>query len=147
MAPIDRSHARIIRSREGGSGGQPETKSALSVLLGQPLGRVWVGLIGLGLLGFVAGRLAQSLADSGGHARDGKALAIRSTLGSALYDRGLHFERRKEETGDRLPGKLFSLGGTRRALHLPAVPITCDIGDGIARRLDRRCSRQQRTRS
>ncbi len=68
----------------------PETKSALSALLGQPLGRVWVGLIGLGLLGFVAWRLAQSLADSDGHGRNGKALAIRSALfGSAITYLGL----------------------------------------------------------
>lgn len=74
----------------GVAGGRPETKSALSALLGQPLGRVWVGLIGLGLLGFVAWRLAQSLADSDGHGRDGKALAIRSALfGSAITYLGL----------------------------------------------------------
>ncbi|MEK1860259.1 MAG: DUF1206 domain-containing protein, partial [Rhizobium leguminosarum] len=74
----------------GVAGGRPETKSALSALLGQPLGRVWVGMIGLGLLGFVAWRLAQSLADSDGHGRDGKALAIRSALfGSAITYLGL----------------------------------------------------------
>ncbi|NEJ73094.1 DUF1206 domain-containing protein [Rhizobium phaseoli] len=74
----------------GVAGGRPETKSALSTLLGQPFGRVWVGLIGLGLLGFVAWRLAQSLADSDGHGRDGKALVIRAALlGSAITYLGL----------------------------------------------------------
>ncbi|UTS93278.1 DUF1206 domain-containing protein [Rhizobium anhuiense] len=69
----------------GVTGGRPETKSALSTLLGQPLGRVWVGVIGLGLLGFVAWRPAQSLADTDGHGRDAKALAIRAALfGSAI---------------------------------------------------------------
>lgn len=48
----------------GIAGGQPETKTAISTLLQQPLGRVWVGLIGLGLLGFVAWWLAQSIADA-----------------------------------------------------------------------------------
>jgi len=74
----------------GLAGGRPDTKSALSTLLDQPLGRVWVGTIGLGLLGFVAWRLAQSLADSDGHGSGSKALAIRAALlGSALAYIGL----------------------------------------------------------
>lgn len=89
----------------GVEGGRPETKSALSTLLGQPLGRVWVGLIGLGLLGFVAWRLAQSLADSDGHGRDGTALAIRAALlGSAITYLGL--------AGYALGNALFLGGGS-----------------------------------
>ncbi|MBB4010068.1 DUF1206 domain-containing protein [Allorhizobium taibaishanense] len=69
----------------GVAGGKADTKSAVSELLQQPFGRIWVGLIGLGLLGFVAWRLAQSLADSDGHGRDKKAIAIRlALLGSAV---------------------------------------------------------------
>ncbi|MGO8535468.1 DUF1206 domain-containing protein [Rhizobium ruizarguesonis] len=86
-------------------GGRPETKSALSTLLEQPLGRVWVGLIGIGLLGFVAWRLAQSLADSDGHGTNGKALAIRSALlGSAITYLGL--------AGYALGKALFMGGGS-----------------------------------
>ncbi len=67
------------------SGVAPETKSALATLLEQPLGRVWVALIGLGLLGFVAWRLAQSVADTDGHGFGAKAVAIRlALLGSAV---------------------------------------------------------------
>ncbi|MBB3660929.1 hypothetical protein FHX15_006201 [Rhizobium sp. BK650] len=74
----------------GVAGGKPETKSALSTLLEQPFGRIWVGLIGLGLLGFVAWRLAQSLADSDGHGSGGKAIMIRIVLfGSAVVYLGL----------------------------------------------------------
>nr|WP_153354230.1 DUF1206 domain-containing protein [Endobacterium cereale] len=74
----------------GVSGGKPETKSALSTLLDQPFGRVWVGLIGLGLLGFVAWRLAQALTDSDGHGRDAKGVVIRGALlGSAVTYLGL----------------------------------------------------------
>ncbi|MBB3594125.1 Zn-dependent protease [Rhizobium sp. BK529] len=74
----------------GVAGGRPETKSALSTLLEQPFGRIWVGLIGLGLLGFVAWRLAQSLADSDGHGSGGKAIMIRIALfGSAVIYLGL----------------------------------------------------------
>ncbi|TWF47526.1 DUF1206 domain-containing protein [Neorhizobium alkalisoli] len=64
----------------GIAGGRPETKSAISALLDQPLGRIWVGLIGLGLLGFVAWRLAQSITDADGQGSDTKALAIRASL-------------------------------------------------------------------
>ncbi len=42
----------------GVAGGEADSKSALTSLLQQPFGRIWVGLIGLGLLGFVAWRLA-----------------------------------------------------------------------------------------
>jgi hypothetical protein len=74
----------------GFSGAEPESKSAISTLLEQPFGRVWVALIGLGLLGFVAWRLAQSLADSDGHGSDAKALAIRTAMmGSAVTYIGL----------------------------------------------------------
>ena len=74
----------------GAVGGKPESKSALSTLIAQPFGRVWVGLIGLGLLGFVAWRLAQSLADSDGHGQSKKGLAIRVALfGSAIVYIGL----------------------------------------------------------
>ncbi|MBB4349292.1 DUF1206 domain-containing protein [Aliirhizobium cellulosilyticum] len=76
----------------GIAGGQPETKTAISTLLQQPLGRVWVGLIGLGLLGFVAWRLAQSIADADGQGNDGKAMVIRAALlGSAVTYTGLAF--------------------------------------------------------
>lgn len=74
----------------GIAGGQPETKTAISTLLAQPLGRVWVGLIGLGLFGFVAWRLAQSIADADGHGNAGKAIVIRTALlGSAVTYTGL----------------------------------------------------------
>lgn len=69
----------------GVAGGKPETKSAISTLLDQPFGRVWVGLIGLGLFGFVAWRLAQALADSDGHGTDAKGVFVRTALlGSAV---------------------------------------------------------------
>jgi hypothetical protein len=74
----------------GVAGGKADTKSAVATLLEQPFGRIWVGLIGLGLLGFVAWRLAQSLADSDGHGLDRKAIAIRmALLGSAITYLGL----------------------------------------------------------
>lgn len=51
---------------------------------------MWVGLIGAGLLGFVAWRLAQSLADADRHGGDAKAIIIRCALfGSAITYFGL----------------------------------------------------------
>lgn len=69
----------------GFANSETDTKSAVSLLLEQPFGRVWVGLIGAGLFGFVAWRLAQSLLDSDGHGKKGKALIVRAALlGSAI---------------------------------------------------------------
>jgi hypothetical protein len=56
-------------------GRRPESKSAITSMLGQPLGKIWVGMIGAGLICFVAWRLAQALADSDGHGRDVKGLS------------------------------------------------------------------------
>ena len=61
-------------------GGEPNSKSALNVLLGQPFGRVWLGVITIGLLGFIAWRFAQSLANSDGHPATLKGYGIRVAL-------------------------------------------------------------------
>ena len=74
----------------GLSGGESDTKSALDTLLQQPFGKVWVGLVALGLLGFVAWRLAQSIGNADRHEHDAKGIAVRSALlGSALVYIGL----------------------------------------------------------
>jgi hypothetical protein len=87
-------HRLPARCRDGSlsglAGGKPDTKSALSKLLEQPFGRTWVGTIGLGLLGFVAWRLARSLAECDRHGSGSKAWAIRAALlGNALAYIGL----------------------------------------------------------
>lgn len=72
--------------------GTPDTNSALTTLLQQPFGRIWIGLIGLGLAGFVVWRLAQSLANADGQDDDAKGYAIRIALfGSAVTYAGLAF--------------------------------------------------------
>jgi len=69
---------------------RPETKSALDTLLGQPLGRIWLTLIAIGLLGFVAWRLAQAVANADHHERGAKGGMIRLALfGSAIAYIGL----------------------------------------------------------
>lgn len=70
--------------------GSPDTQSALQAILQQPFGRIWIGLIGLGLAGFVVWRLAQSLANADGQDDDLKGYAIRAALfGSAITYAGL----------------------------------------------------------
>lgn len=72
------------------AGGKADTKSALETILQQPFGRVWIALIGIGLAGFVAWRLAQSLANADGQDDDMKGYAIRAALfGSAVTYAGL----------------------------------------------------------
>ena len=74
----------------GFAGAEPDTNSALETLLQQPFGRIWIGLIGLGLAGFVVWRLAQSLANADGQDDDAKGYAIRAALfGSAVTYAGL----------------------------------------------------------
>ncbi|MBB4351836.1 DUF1206 domain-containing protein [Aliirhizobium cellulosilyticum] len=97
----------VLALFSGIAGGQPETKTAISTLLQQPLGRVWVGLIGFGLLGFVAWRLAQSIADADGQGNDGKAMVIRTALlasavtytGLAVYALGRAFSASGDSGG------------------------------------------------
>lgn len=72
------------------AGSKPDTNSALETILQQPFGRIWIGLIGLGLAGFVVWRLAQSLANADGQDDDMKGYAIRAALfGSAITYAGL----------------------------------------------------------
>ncbi len=61
-------------------GGEADSKSALQVVLQQPLGQVWMGFIAVGLLGFIAWRLAQAFANADGHPATAKGYAIRFGL-------------------------------------------------------------------
>ncbi|WP_276120171.1 DUF1206 domain-containing protein [Pararhizobium qamdonense] len=60
--------------------GKPDSKSALHVVLEQPLGRFWLGLIALGLLGFIAWRLAQAFGNADGHPPTAKGYGTRFGL-------------------------------------------------------------------
>ncbi|TPP10862.1 DUF1206 domain-containing protein [Rhizobium glycinendophyticum] len=72
------------------AGRKADTKSALTAILQQPFGRIWIALIGIGLAGFVAWRLAQSLANADGQDEDMKGYAVRAALfGSAITYAGL----------------------------------------------------------
>lgn len=76
----------------GIGGGKSDTKFALDSLLEQPFGRVWVGLIAVGLLGFVVWRLAQSVGNADHLPHDVKGTATRTALfGSAVVYIGLAY--------------------------------------------------------
>lgn len=71
-----------------GSGGQTGgSRSALQSLLSQPFGKVWLTVIGLGLLGFCIWRVVEALTDADRHGADAKGLAIRGAhlIGGGIY--------------------------------------------------------------
>lgn len=61
-------------------GGSPDSESALQMVLSQPFGRIWLGFIGLCLIGFIVWRLAQSLANADNHPADLKGYVVRAGL-------------------------------------------------------------------
>jgi hypothetical protein len=61
-----------------GSGGQTGgSRSALQTLLTQPFGRVWLGVIALGLAGFCIWRILEAITDADHHGTDAKGWGIR----------------------------------------------------------------------
>jgi hypothetical protein len=65
-----------------GSGGQTGgSRSALQSLLEQPLGKLWLGLIALGLLGFCIWRIVEAATDADHLGNDMKGLGIRIVHG------------------------------------------------------------------
>ena len=61
-------------------GGEADSQSALKLVLEQPLGAAWLGLIGIGLVFFIVWRLAQALLDADHQENDAKGLVIRAAL-------------------------------------------------------------------
>jgi hypothetical protein len=73
-----------------GAGAEATPEGAFSTLLAQPLGRVLLGAVALGLVGHVLWRLAQAFLDADHHGSDAKAIAIRAgNFGSALANGAL----------------------------------------------------------
>ncbi len=61
-----------------GHGGETDSKGALRLVLEQPFGKVMVGLLIVGMSGYVLWRLIQSLLDTDSHGWTLKGLAIRA---------------------------------------------------------------------
>lgn len=71
-----------------GSGGQTGgSRSALQTLLAQPFGKIWLGLIALGLFGFCTWRVVEALTDADRRGSDMKGLASRAVrlVSGAIY--------------------------------------------------------------
>ncbi len=70
--------------------GEANSRSALELVLRQPLGALWLGLIGVGLAAFVLWRIVQAVYNTDRHEREAKGYAIRAALlVSALTYAGL----------------------------------------------------------
>jgi hypothetical protein len=96
----------------GLSGGGSDTRSAVEALLDQPFGRIWVGMIALGLAGFVIWRFAQSIGNADRQKRNARGLAIRTALfGSAVVYVGLAYY-----AFERAAGQAAEQGGGERGL-------------------------------
>ena len=75
-----------------GGGQTPGSEGALVQIVQAPFGRVLLGIVALGLLGYSAWRAIQALMDVDGHGTDLEGLAIRAGLGtSAIVHTGLAF--------------------------------------------------------
>lgn len=61
-------------------GGEADSRSALELVLDTPFGAIWLGLIGIGLIGFIVWRLAQAFLNADQHETDAKGLVIRAAL-------------------------------------------------------------------
>ncbi|KAA9383678.1 DUF1206 domain-containing protein [Neorhizobium galegae] len=73
-------------------GGEPDSKSALQIVLEQPFGQIWLGMIGMGLVGFVLWRVAQSILNTDRHQHNAKGYLVRAgLLVSAATYAGLAF--------------------------------------------------------
>ncbi|MGN7294447.1 DUF1206 domain-containing protein [Rhizobium sp. SAFR-030] len=73
-------------------GGSPDSKSALQLLLDQPFGRIWLGLVAVALIGFVLWRLMQAIANADNHPENAKGYVARAgMLVSAITYSGLAF--------------------------------------------------------
>lgn len=70
--------AFAVTSAFWGGGGSEDTSGALSGLLGMPFGRILVGLVALGLLGYVLWKLAQGLLNADHVDDDAKGFLTRA---------------------------------------------------------------------
>lgn len=61
-------------------GGEADQESALQMVLDQPFGWIWLGLIGVGLIGFIVWRLAQSILNADGQENNAKGYLIRGAM-------------------------------------------------------------------
>lgn len=99
--------------RGGSTGGQ---KSAFLVILRQPFGRIALGVIALGLIGYVLWRLVSAATDSEHRGSDAKGWAIRA----ASAGRGLIYAAITIEVIRLMMNKSSGSGGDQQTKHWTA---------------------------
>jgi hypothetical protein len=107
--------------RGGATGGQ---QSAFRMILQQPFGRVALGVIALGLLGYVLWRFLSALTDSEHRGSDAKGLALRATsIGRGIVYAGLCVEVVRLMMNGR-----SGSGGDQKAKHWTAALMEQPFG-------------------
>ena len=69
-----------LMSALGGGGETTGSKGALSTLVQQPFGKVMLGIVAFGLLGYSCWRLIQTFKDPDGHGTSAKGIGVRTAL-------------------------------------------------------------------
>lgn len=102
-----------------GRGAVGDSSDAFDVVLRQPLGRVLLGIIAVGLLGYTVWRIVTAVADTEGKGDDAKGLATRAAYaGRALIYGGLAVEAARLALSDGASGG--GAGGGSQAEHWSA---------------------------
>ena len=111
-----------------GAGGQTaDSREALASILGQPFGRLLLGIVAIGLLGYALWRIIASVADMEGRGHDAKGIALR--LASAF--RAIVYGALGVEAA-RLAARGWAGGGTsgggERSEHWAARALALPFG-------------------
>lgn len=122
-------------------GGSPDSKSALQMILSQPLGRVWLAIIAIALVGFILWRLMQGLANADHHAHDVKGYVVRAGLLVSAFTYGslaLFAARHALSMGSGGSSGDGSRGWTAWLMQQPfgrylvGIVALCILGAGVA---------------
>ena len=125
----------------GGWGGADDSEGALSTLLGQPFGRVLLGVVALGLFSFAGWRLAQGVFNAdhrdknwkNGLVRAGKVIGAGASLSLGVFAAGLALGLAGGTSGDNSEeGWAAMLMGLPFGRYLVGALGLVVIGAGIA---------------
>jgi hypothetical protein len=109
-----------------GVGGQTtDTRGAFNNIADRPFGRIMLGAVAVGLVGYVVWRFTQAIVDTEGKGKDLKAVTIRSGYaGSALIHTGLAASAARVAFGGREPSSESShKSRTADLIQLPFGPL------------------------
>lgn len=121
-------------------GGSPDSKSALQLVLSQPLGRVWLGIVAVAMVGFILWRLIQAVSNADHHPDNLKGYVVRAGLlvsaitygGLAIFAGGHALELGGGGSGDGSKSWTAWLMQQPLGRVLVAIVAACILGAGIA---------------